>query len=350
MELDRAYLLDRIHGSLAAACIGDALGAPTEQRSIAEIRALWGGRVERFNAPPPDSPFAAGRAAGQITDDASQMLCLVDAYLATNGRPDAVAVAAAILRWAEDEQYYPRFAGPSTRASIDRLKKGADPATAGRVGRLTTEGTSNGAAMRVAPAGLAHPGDPERAVHDALITCLPSHATNLAVSGACCVAAAVAVAMEPGATVERVVAAARRGAAEGERLGRAHGREVAGPHVLRRLDLAVDLAANAASLDDAVAAIAETVGTGLHVSEAVPAAIGFFVAAAGDPFLAVVAGANGGDDTDTVACIAGSIAGAFRGFSAVPRHLYDEVVAANNLDLERRAALFAGLVAAGVTA
>ncbi|HEU5430322.1 MAG TPA: ADP-ribosylglycohydrolase family protein, partial [Thermomicrobiales bacterium] len=270
-------LYDRVLGSLAWACIGDALGAPTEQRSIDEIRALWGGRVERFEAPPADAPFGKGREAGQITDDSSQMLYLVDAY--SEHGPDLTPrdVAEALLRWADNAEYYPRFAGPSTRASIDRLRAGENPAETGRIGRLTTEGTSNGAAMRVAPAGLAHPGDPEAAVRAALVTCLPSHATNLAVAGAGCVAAAVAAALAPGAGLTDVIRAARQGAVEGERLGREHGREVAGPAVAKRLDLALELA-TAASLDDAVAAIAGTVGTGLHISEAVPAALGIVLA------------------------------------------------------------------------
>jgi ADP-ribosylglycohydrolase len=337
---DEIDLYDRVLGSLAWACIGDALGAPTEQRSIAEIRAIWGGRLERFEAPPADAPFGKGRQAAQITDDSSQMLYLVDAY--SEHGPDLTPrdVADALLRWADNAEYYPRFAGPSTRAGVDRLRAGENPAETGRIGRLTSEGTSNGAAMRVAPAGLAHPGDPAAAVRAALVTCLPSHGTNLAVAGAGCVAAAVAAALAPGAGLTEVVRAARWGAVEGERLGREHGREVAGPSVARRLDLALELAATADSLDDAVAAIAETVGTGLHISEAVPAALGILLAAGGDPWLAVVGGANAGDDTDTVACIAGSIAGALAGFGSVPADLYRQVCEANDVDLERRAAAF----------
>ncbi|HEU5433916.1 MAG TPA: ADP-ribosylglycohydrolase family protein, partial [Thermomicrobiales bacterium] len=113
------------------------------------------------------------------------------------------------------------------------------------------------------------------------------------------------------------------------------------------LDLALELAATAGSLDDAVTAIAETVGSGLHISEAVPAALGIFLAAGGDPWLAVVGGANGGDDTDTVACIAGSIAGALAGFGSVPADLFRQVSEANDLDLERRAAAFVDAVAVG---
>jgi ADP-ribosylglycohydrolase len=77
------------------------------------------------------------------------------------------------------------------------------------------------------------------------------------------------------------------------------------------------------------------------MSEAVPASLGIFLAAEGDPFLCVVGGANSGSDTDTVACIAGSIAGAFKGFTAVPVDLYWQVVEANGLDLEGKARQFA---------
>jgi ADP-ribosylglycohydrolase len=345
--VDRADLYDRILGSLATACIGDALGAPTEQRSVAEIRETWGGRVEQFYAPPDDAPYGKGRKAGQITDDSSQMLYLVDAYIENGGKITPRAMADALLRWADNGEYFPRFSGPSTLASVARLRAGDDPEQTGKIGRLTTEGTSNGAAMRVGPAGLAHPGDPEAAARDAFVTCLPSHATNLGVSGAASAAAAVATAMIPNTPIMEVIRAAQWGAREGERLGREHGREVGGPTVTKRLDLALEIAARSRTLDDAITEIATTVGSGLHISEAVPAALGVFLAASGDPFLTVVAGANLGDDTDTVACIAGSIAGAFTGFGAVPESLYRQMLAANGLDLEAKAAAFTDVVATG---
>src|SRR2546430_14503344 len=81
------------------------------------------------------------------------------------------------------------------RSAIEELRKGTDPRVVGRQGRLTSLGTSNGAAMRIAPAGLAHPGDLEGAVRDAVTMCLPTHATPLAISGASAVAAGIAPAL-----------------------------------------------------------------------------------------------------------------------------------------------------------
>lgn len=341
--MNHDHLYDRVLGSLATACIGDALGAPAEQRSPREIAQFWGGWLNDFQAPPADSPYARGRRPGQITDDASQMLGLVQAYLDEPAGITATGMGRMLLQWSTT-QYYPRFAGPSTSRAVEALQAGCDAETLGAKGRLCTEGTSNGAAMRVAPAGLRHPGDVGSAIADAVTTCRPSHLTSIGVAGASAVAAAVAAAVVPGARLTEVVSAARYGAREGERLGRKHGRDVAGPSIERRIELA---AAEALAADDfrgAVRAVVDVVGSGLGMAEAVPAALGIFVAADGDPFLSCVGGANAGDDTDTVACIAGSIAGAFRGFTHVPPALYQQMIESNKLDLESTASAFVELL------
>jgi ADP-ribosylglycohydrolase len=321
-------------GSLAAAVIGDALGAPTEQRSISEIRQLWGGRVEDFKEPPADSPYAKGRKAAQITDDSSQMIMLAEAFIEGGGSTTPRAVADLLLKWSDIPEYFPHFAGPSTRRAIDALRDGADPTTLGAIGREATMGTSNGGAMRVAPAGLVHPGDVRGAVEAAATTCQVSHYTRHGVAGAGAIAAAVAVAMCDGATLLDVVQGALRGADLGAEIGSERGRDTAGASVRSRTERAVEIAMVSPDLDVAIRGIADAVGTGLHAAEAVPAAIGFFVAGGGDPWATVVAAANAGDDTDTVACMAGAIAGAFSGFGAVRQDAYQRVVEANDLDLE----------------
>ena len=84
------------------------------------------------------------------------------------------------------------------------------------------------------------------------------------------------------------------------------------------------------------------IGNGLSIHETVPTAIGLFVAADGDPFKTVYGAANIGNDTDTIACIAGALAGALRGIESVPEHLYQTVIEANQIDL---AAISKALVA-----
>ncbi len=326
-------LVDRIHGSLAAACIADALGAPTEERSIPEIERLWGFPVEDFYAPPSDSPYALGRSAAQFTDDSSQMLMLAQVFIDGEGQATPEAVGRMIVEWAKLPQYYPHFAGPTTRKAIDRLREGQDPWEVGKAGRIMTEGSSNGGAMRCAPAGLVNPGNVSAAAHAAFLTCVPSHNTNAGVSGAAAIAAAVAAAAGGESTVTGIVRAAREGARLGDALGREHGRTVPAPSIIDRIDIAVDAAMRSDDLADAVHRVSRVVGTGLPASEAVPAAIGFFVAAGGDPWTTAVLCASAGGDSDTVGCMAGSIAGAFGGIAAVPEDRLRAVSEANGLDL-----------------
>lgn len=166
-------LISRFEGSLAAGCIADALGAPTEELSRGQIREEFGGYVTKFQAPLPGAPYARGRKAAQITDDSSQMLMLADLLARRSGKISPQDVADLLVEWSKNENYYPHFAGPTTRAAIERLAAGDDPEVIGRTGTIMTQGASNGAAMRIAPVGLFHHGDPKAAVQTAFITCVP---------------------------------------------------------------------------------------------------------------------------------------------------------------------------------
>lgn len=332
-------LLSRFRGSLAAACIADALGAPTEELSRRQVRAEFGAYVTEFHAPLPGAPYAHGRSAAQITDDSSQMLMLSDLLARTDGKITAENITSMLIEWSSDERYFPHFAGPTTRAAIDALAGGADPWDVGKAGSIMTQGASNGAAMRIVPVGLFHHGDIDAAVETAFITCVPSHNTSLGVSGAAAIAAAVAVACTDGATVQDVVAAAKEGAKLGEELGRRDGRDVPGPSIARRIDRAITLGAAAGSDDEIIADIEAEIGVGLPAAEAVPAAVGFFAAAGGDPVRTAQLAANAGGDSDTIGCMAAGIAGAHCGYEALDEALVDEVEKANDIDIAAAARL-----------
>lgn len=324
------------------------MGAPTEQRSVVENRQLFGHRVEQFYEPPEDSPYAAGRKAGQITDDSSQMFMLAEAFIQGGGSVTARAVADMLLAWTQTE-YFPRFAGPSTKRAVEALRKGADPETLGAQGRETNVGTTNGSAMRIAPAGLVHPGDPRAAVRAAAITCRPSHFTSIGVAGSGAIAAAVAVALLDNSTIVDVVRAAVFGAELGAQIGADEGREVAGADVAKRIKLAAAIGLTSPDLDTAIERLTTEIGTGLPIVESVPATLGFFVAAAGDPWQAIIGAATAGDDSDTVGCMVGSIAGAFRGIRAVPTHAREVVREANGLDLDSLSTRLAAVAAQAPT-
>lgn len=320
-------LTDRIHGGLAGAVVGDALGSLTETLSRRGIRELYGWLDDftefRFR------PFGQERPVGGWTDDSSLVVAMARSVVDAGG-VELDAAVRRLLAWADDESVS-RYSGPSTSAAVARLRAGEDPGEVGR-GQEST-GTSNGGGMKAAPAGWAHPGDVEAAARAAAVLCTPTHNTQLAIAGAAAVAAACAVACQDGTRVDDVVAAGVEGARLGERFGLAQGREVAGPSIARRIGWAADVARAASSFETAVEDVADLVGAGLTTHESVPAVFGLLVAAGGDVNRVAVAAANVGDDTDTVGTMAGAIAGTLGGIATVHRPWYDLVTRVNDVDL-----------------
>ncbi|MBA3947139.1 MAG: ADP-ribosylglycohydrolase family protein [Herpetosiphonaceae bacterium] len=341
---NRERLGNHILGSLVACALGDAMGAATEQHTTAEIVQQYGGLLRELRTPSSET-FSHGNQAGQITDDTSQMFALAEALIATGGNLTEADWIKALLHWAATSRE--AFAmGPTTRPLLEALAAGKDTFAIGRsptsTRKLTSFGTTNGAAMRIAPAGLVFPGDVERAVHLAWTTARPTHDTQIAAAGAGAIAGGVAHALMPDADVFSVTQACLEGARLGEALGGKEGRRVPGPSIPRRIELAVEEALRAADLQHAVEGIEATVGNSVMMVESLPAAIGIFVAAKGDPVEAAVGGTNIGNDTDTIAAMACSLAGALRGIAAIPGPLRNTLKSANSQDIP---ALAEGLTA-----
>lgn len=330
-------LLDRIMASLALAGMGDALGASTEQWTIDEIAARHGGLVTHF-AHPPEDTFAGANAGkrAEVTDDASQMYYLARALIAADGRLDHDGWVACLLDWVRTS---PKagFMGPSTAGIVKALQEGNDTADVGVIGRsrrkMTTVGTTNGAAMRVAPVGLIYPGQIEAACRQALVTCLPSHDADVAISAACSVTAAVAQALVED-ELEPVIEAALKGARIGEDLARKHARIVAGPSYLGRLELALQIAREAKNDHAFMTTMERVVGNSVLAAESVPAAIGIVLYANADPMRTIALGASIGNDTDSIATMAGAIVGALHGTRALPQDLLREFREANAAEFD----------------
>lgn len=335
MHYDMLY--SKILGSLTNALIGDAMGSATETMTPDEVLRRYSDRVTSFYAPP-EGTYAAGRRAGELTDDSSQMLLMVDAILESGDRLVIEKVAEKLLVWAEDPEMLARFAGPSTRKALAMLREGKSPYATGLPDRIQNDlRVSNGAAMKVAPVGLVHPGDLDGAIADAVLMSTPTHFTNVAFSGAAAVAAAVAEAMSSHPTLLSIADAALYGAEEGDRIGRERGSVIASASVAARLKLAIGIAATSRNLDETSAEIAAVIGCGLPIAEAVPTAIGIFIAARGEPLQSVTAVVNLGDDSDTIATISGALSGAYMGIGALDPALVDFLLHANQLDLAPRA-------------
>ena len=294
-------LISKATGCLAGVALGDSLGRATEFMTREQIRARYGW-LDHFAEPMETHP-AHGDPLGKITDDTEQTLII--ARLLADGKPlTPEGVAAALVEWAK--KGISPYLGPSTRRALTRLMDGESPHETGK------QGTTNGAAMRVAPIGIAHVGDIQGALRDAVAASIPTHNTHNAIQSAAAVACAVAVAMTHAATIDRIIQAAQEGA---ER-GRAFGAWSWATPLEKRIELAVRLVNQSPNLDSALQSLYDFVGVGLDPAESVASAIGVVIAVRGDPMQAILAGVNIGGDTDTIAAIAGGICGALRGIEA----------------------------------
>ena len=320
---------DRAAGALYGLAVGDALGMPTESLPRPEIAARYGPLLEEFQPGAPDQPLAPGLPAGTVTDDTEQALLLARLIIQGKGGIDEADFARQLLAWEEDMRARGSLSllGPSTKRALSALLAGTPITESG------LNGTTNGAAMRITPVGVATPaGDLDVLVGRVVMASRVTHNTGVALAGAAAVAAAVSAGVA-GATVPEAtgaaVTAARRAAGQG--------RWVAAADVAARITWATGLTAGRPA-DEVLDLVDTLVGTSLATQESVPAAFAMLAAAPDDPWLACRMAASAGGDTDTIAAIAGAIGGACHGTTAFPEQARVTVSAVNGLELDELAA------------
>ncbi len=326
---------EKILGCLVGGAAGDAMGAATEIRSREQIREYFGGDVKTFKKPPMDT-FGRGSEEGQITDDFSVAYVIAKKIAENGGKVDEEIAKQGLFEWSQSEKWFTRFAGPTTRANLAKLKGEAVEDPNAFVPVNYNEQSSNGGGMKSAPVALFSGGDLDKAIQDSITVSKLTHPNQIALSGAAAIAAATAAAMREGANLFDVVQAGIYGAQEGDRIGRQYHAN-AGASVVGRIKLAVAIGLLSDNLDEAIDKIAAVIGSGLKAAEAVPAVFGLMVAAKGDTMDGIYAGVNVGDDTDTVATMIGGILGALNGVDSMPADYTDYLEKQNGIELRKLA-------------
>lgn len=295
----------RAEGALIGLALGDALGMPTQMLTRQRVRELYG-RLDRFHRGPEENPISPGQTAGTVTDDTEQAVILARLLIEGDGVVNLHAFATALSDWHHEMEAKGSLdlLGPSTLRAIQAFRDGVPAEETGRWG------DTNGAAMRVAPLGIAHRLFPLAAFVDRLEAVnLLTHNTHIANAGAAAIGAAVSAGIE-GADVHDALRIAVEAAEEGAR----RGHSTPGPSVARRIRWAVSIASGPDPLDE----IEALVGTSVATQEAVPAALAIVAAYPHDPWGGVLAAASLGGDSDTVAAMAGAVLGAIHGVDAFP--------------------------------
>ena len=321
----------RAYGALAGLALGDALGMPTQAMSPEQIRSTYG-RITGLVDADASQPYAPGMPAGSVTDDTEQALLvaslLVRGHGSASGRValDAGEFAHALLDW-EDSMIRRGsldLLGPSTKAALERVRAGEDPLSVG------SEGTTNGAAMRVTPIGIAmSTADPEAFADAVWSSCQVTHATRQGFQSAALVAAAVSLGIDSARSTDPDLRSLLWKALTFVDSLPERGTWTPDPDVVAATCRAMQLVANPAS--SSLECLVEQVGTSVASAQAIPMA---FALLARDPSpQALLDAANIGGDTDTIGAIAGAILGAVLGFEVFVGRGLAQVELASHLDL-----------------
>ncbi|MYW65105.1 ADP-ribosylglycohydrolase family protein [Streptomyces sp. SID8379] len=302
---------------------------PTQVMSRADVVRVYGA-LEGFEPARPDNPVSAGMPAGSVTDDTDQAVIVARLIVEGDGHVDPLRFAEELLAWEKEMKAKGSFdlLGPSTKAALDSVARGTDPKEAGK------HGTTNGAAMRVTPVGIAFPCDVSRtaaieAFLDRVVeSCQVTHDTTVGIAGAAAVAAAVSTGVA-GGTLDEAFDAAITASAAGAR----RGNWIAGASISARIGWARELVAG---LDEATALdrIDALIGTSVASQESVPAAFAVLAMTGGDPWRSALLAANLGGDSDTIGAVAGAIAGSVHGLAALPADAVRTLREVNDLELD----------------
>jgi ADP-ribosylglycohydrolase len=290
-------LFDKIYGCLLAGAIGNAMGSVAEGQHYWEIDARHPGGVTTVLDP--------SRLQGE--DDNQMAMLLVETYLEREGLP---ATARDFGRtWADrlnrDHFFY------CMKNSYDLIRQGWDPRITGHWNIVT-----GSTVMCMEPVGIYHATDPDYAWIDATHLSY-MYQRGLDVLAAALLAATVAEAFQPEATVESVCEAALRVAPQ-TKMMTFDRREIDTPHAYLSLCLEV-----ADRYTDVLAAREELYRRCLYYHCIDPLelwglSLAMFKIAQGDVRQAAIGGTNIGRDADTIAGRAAMLSGSLRGAGGVP--------------------------------
>jgi ADP-ribosylglycohydrolase len=313
-------------GALFGLAYGDSLGKPTEFQTYEEI-------VEAYGVA---GPRALAGWPALVTDDTQMMLAVGEALLRQTDplTPDGFepVLRANFLAWAISPE--------NNRAPGMTCLRACGDLADGRPWQQATQINSKGcgANMRVTPVGLVRGlADDDRAGAAQLQAALThGHPTGLAASE---LTAYAAFWLRDGLAPSDLLAALRsrcddqRGVYHERWLGDLYPAHVAADQMARGWDEC------AAALDRVAAALRDprpgdpclATGAGWIAEEALATALYCYLLSPADPVSVVARGAASSGDSDSIACLAGSFAGAALGLAAWPEPWQTQIEYADRL-------------------
>jgi ADP-ribosylglycohydrolase len=314
LDLRSTALYHKTLGCLLGGLIGDAIGTPTEGMDYRQIGSRFGW-VDDFG--------------GDGTDDTVMKVLLAEALIRTGGY-------ATLDDWAQVWlDHWGSIFGPKLGKFFVSVVHTAQKLRLYAVPRMAALGNmpSSSSAMCISPVGIVNACNPRQAAQQAynLGSLIHTHDVGFCQDGAASMAAAVAEAMKPQASVESVLHAALGAIVP-----------LSGREMIQRIERAIELAHNERDYEAfraAVYARGEEFFCRITCDsrETVPLTLALFDLADGSLERCVTFAANLGRDADTIASMCGSIAGALGGVKGIRADWVTKARRVANVDQEELA-------------
>lgn len=355
---------NRVKGVLISTALGDALGAPVEKLSREEISEKYGYvatlRTRWYKeALGEDATLGKRRGNGIITDDTLMTLALCRVYKTEKRHLDAYDLAneftkeiafkkAFIPEFGREALILDRLFYPEKHIFLRHTLANCEPREGG-MGNMV----NCGAAMYIAPIGIVNAGNPLAAYNEA-IAFASGHQLSYGLEAAGVLAACVACAFTPNATVKDIVETAISVAKDGTKKA-----------IIALTKKAVELKKRKCSYHELVKSLHDSIapfspmGDDVHRKiekvgipsnhytpsrlfsiEELPLALAFIVYNDGEYYKSILDGINSGRDTDSIGVMVGVILGAMYGTKFIEEEDIDLLFKANQINFDEEAASF----------
>ena len=299
--MKETLLYKKIYGCLVASAIGDQLGRPVENWDYRDIEKQKGRITDPWEKSGSDRwDFDLG------TDDTALAQILCRTYIAKGGRITVEDYARQWLKEIDPARFF--FC---MRNTYELLKKGYSPRITGALNIVTGSGL-----MAISPVGIYNACDPDAAYAEALeLASMYQPELDTLIPGV--IAAAIAEAFRPDATVDSVIETALRLAPRHPVVTFDERRF---NNLKSTLERAVEIGSRAPDVFSAREGLYEEMlqYAPIDPQEVFALAFGIFAASRGDTKQAIIGGANIGRDADTISSLNGQLCGALNGKDSIP--------------------------------
>jgi ADP-ribosylglycohydrolase len=274
-------------GLIFGLAIGDALGYPTEFMTLSQIKTDFGlaGMTDFTKSP------------ALFTDDTQMSIAVAEALIKAGGR-DLEEVMSAVkeefVKWRRSPENN-RAPGNTCLSGVAAMERGVHWTESG-----VADSKGCGSVMRVAPVGYFYQHDPDKLKQVARASGICTHGHRTAVAASIGAAYLVKLALD-GVEPDRMIP---------ETLSFTSG-------ISTEFDAALSKVSECLKWPNEEDAL-KYLGEGWIAEEAVALALYCFLKYPDDYTQTVLRGANTNGDSDSIACIAGGISGAYLGVSAIP--------------------------------